>query len=392
MVSARHGLKKLTLAIGVSFGVVLLGALVRTGTASAQCSALGPAGAHNTACGDGALTNNATGHDNSAFGFNTLNTNTKGSANTAVGSDALFNNTVAPGELSGTGNTATGFQALFNNTVGGSNTASGISALFKNTTGSDNSASGDEALFSNTTGGDNTASGVQALVANTTGTKNTASGGFALSHDTTGSSNIGLGLNAGSNIVAGNNNIEIGGAGPSDESNTIRIGTNGMQKKTYIAGISGIPVTDNLDVVVVNTAGQLGILSSSARYKRDIRDMGGASADLMKLRPVSFRYKSDPSGTLQYGLVAEQVARVYPELVTRGTDGKVQSVRYWEFTAMLLNELQKQATKLAGQQREIEALKQQNASINTMSERLAALERQARTAHPELVGSLAAAK
>ena len=237
-------------------------------------------------------------------------------------------------------------------------------------------------------------------MANTTGTKNTASGGFALFNNTTGSSNIGLGLNAGSNIVAGNNNIEIGASGAADESSTIRFGTNGMQKKTYIAGISGIPVTDNLDVVVVNTAGQLGILSSSARYKRDIRDMGGASADLMKLRPVSFRYKSDPSGTLQYGLVAEQVARVYPELVTRGTDGKVQSVRYWEFTAMLLNELQKQAMEtrqrlevkdqqIAAQQREIDALKQKDASINALGERLAALELQIRTATPQGLRSLA---
>ena len=335
MVSPRHGLKRLSRAIGVSLSAVLLGALVRTSTASAQCGALGAPAGHNTACGDNALTNNQTGHDNSAFGFSALFNNTKGSNNTAVGSNALLNNT-ATAELSGTGNTAVGSFALQSNTVGNGNTASGDGALFKNTTGSSNSASGDEALFNNTTGGDNTASGIQALVANTTGTKNTASGGFALFNNTTGSSNIGLGLNAGSNIVAGNNNIEIGASGAADESSTIRFGTNGMQKKTYIAGISGIPVTDNLDVVVVNTAGQLGILSSSARYKRDIRDMGGASADLMKLRPVSFRYKSDPSGTLQYGLVAEQVARVYPELVTRGTDGKVQSVRYLELTALLL--------------------------------------------------------
>ena len=152
------------------------------------------------------------------------------------------------------------------------------------------------------------------------------------------------------------------------------------------------------------------MLPSSARYKRDIRDMGGASAGLMKLRPVSFRYKSDPSGTLQYGLVAEEVARVYPELVTRGTDGKVLSVRYLEFTALLLNELQEQHTELqkqtektqeltqrletkdqqlAAQQREIDALKQQNASINMLSQRLAALEQQIRTATPQGLRSLA---
>ena len=124
-----------------------------------------------------------------------------------------------------------------------------------------------------------------------------------------------------------------------DESGTIRIGTQDTQKATYIAGISRTTVT-GADVVVSST-GQLGVATSSARYKRDIRDIGGASARLMRLRPVSFRYKNDPSGTLQYGLVAEEVERVYPELVTRGTDGKLQSVRYLEFTALLLNELQK---------------------------------------------------
>jgi len=145
--------------------------------------------------------------------------------------------------------------------------------------------------------------------------------------------------------------------------------------------------------------------------------MGGASAGLMKLRPVSFRYKDDPSGILQYGLVAEEVERVYPELVTRGTDGKVQSVRYLEFTSLLLNELQKQNSQiqkqtnqlqtqakqtqelaqrlqtkdrqLAAQQREIDALKQKDASLNALSERLAALEQQVRTVIPQRLHSLA---
>jgi hypothetical protein len=141
--------------------------------------------------------------------------------------------------------------------------------------------------------------------------------------------------------------------------------------------------------VVVSSTGQLGIATSSARYKHDIRDMGGASAGLMKLRPVSFRYKNDPTGTLQYGLVAEEVERVYPELVVHGTDGKVQSVRYLEFTALLLNELQKQTTKIAAQQREIDALKQKDASINVLSKRLAALEQQVRAATPQSLRSLA---
>jgi len=159
------------------------------------------------------------------------------------------------------------------------------------------------------------------------------------------------------------------------------------------------------------------VLPSSARYKRDIRDMGAASAGLTKLRPVSFRYKDDPSGTLQYGLVAEEVERVYPELVIRGPDGKVQSVRYLEFTTLLLNELQKQNSQmqkqanelkkqteetrelaqrletkdqqLAAQQREIDALKQKDGSLNALSERLAALEQQVRIATPQGLRSLA---
>ena len=160
---------------------------------------------------------------------------------------------------------------------------------------------------------------------------------------------------------------------------------------------------------MVSSTGQLGVATSSARYKRDIRDMGSASAGLMRLRPVTFRYKDDPSGTLQYGLVAEEVARVYPELVTRGLDGKLQSVRYLEVTTLLLNEVQKQTKQLqtqtqetrelaqrleakerqlAAQQHEIDALKQQNASINALSERLAALEQEVRTARPEPVGQL----
>jgi hypothetical protein len=202
-------------------------------------------------------------------------------------------------------------------------------------------------------------------------------------------------LVGGFNIVAGSNNIDIGGFGFTDESNTIRIGNQGgPQKKTVIAGISGTPVVGT--EVTVNRNGQLGVLPSSARYKRDIHDMGGASAGLMKLRPVSFRYKSDPSGTLQYGLVAEEVERVYPELVVHGTDGKVQSVRYLELTALLLNELQKldermqtKDQQIAAQQREINALKQKDVSINALSERLAALEQQVHTATPQGPRSLA---
>jgi hypothetical protein len=453
MASERRRLRRLARVIGFFSGAVLLGAFMCTGTASAQCGPTGPISVKNTACGTAALASVTTGKSDSAFGHYTLNLNTKGSYNTATGADALRNNNAgidntANGAYAlefntrGIDNTASGFGALQLNTTGGSNTASGVDALYNNATGAANTASGVDALWLNTTGGgntasgffslrfnstgnnntasgsgalysnntgnDNTASGDNALYSNNAGNDNTASGFQALGSNTTGGNNIGLGYFAGSNIVTGSNNIDIGGAGTTYESNTIRIGTDGTQSATYIAGISTAQVTGN--VVEVNSNGQLGIAMSSAHYKRDIRDMGGASAGLMKLRPVTFRYKNDPSGTLQYGLVAEEVARVYPELVTRDSEGKLQSVRYLEFTALLLNELQKRANQLqtqaretqelaqrletedrqlAAQQREIDALKRKDATIDALSARLAVLEQQARTAEPEGFGSLA---
>jgi hypothetical protein len=150
-------------------------------------------------------------------------------------------------------------------------------------------------------------------------------------------------LNAGFNLTTGSNNIDIGSAGVTAESKTIRVGTPGTHTATFIAGISSSAVTGN--PVVVSSTGKLGIVMSSARFKRDIRDMGKASADLLKLRPVTFRYKNDPEAIRQYGLVAEEVARIYPELVTYGADGKVQTVNYLTLTSMLLNELQHQARK-----------------------------------------------
>jgi len=190
----------------------------------------------------------------------------------------------------------------------------------------------------------NTAIGGNALLGTTTGASNTAVGFDALFSNTTGVRNIGLGTFAGFKLTTGSNNIDIGNMGVAAESNTIRIGTRGVQTKTFIAGISGVTLT-GADVVVSST-GQLGMVMSSARYKRDIHDMGAQSSGLMKLRPVSFRYKSDPAGTPQYGLVAEEVAKIYPELLVYGPDGKVQTVRYSMLSAMLLNELQKQTAEL----------------------------------------------
>jgi Chaperone of endosialidase len=152
-----------------------------------------------------------------------------------------------------------------------------------------------------------------------------------------------VGYRAGFNLTTGNNNIDIGNVGLAAESNTIRLGTQGTQKATYIAVISGIGVAGS--AVVVSSAGKLGIVVSSARYKRDIHDMGPTSSGLLKLRPVTFRYKNDPDGIRQYGLVAEEVARIYPELVSRGADGRIETVNYLTLISMLLNELKKQAAE-----------------------------------------------
>jgi hypothetical protein len=310
-------------------------------------------------------------------------------ANTSLGTGALASDTT------GSGDTALGFNALNANTTGGSNTATGANVLENNTTGNTNTATGENALFSNTTGGDNTGIGEAALENNTTGGNNTAVGSDA-GAGLTGSNNIALGFNAGLDLTTGNNNIEIGNVGVAAESNTIRIGTKGVQTRTLIAGINNAPVLVG-SPVLVNAIGRLGIQASSARFKRDIHDMGDASDRLMKLRPVTFRYKEDPSGTLQYGLVAEEVARVYPELVTYGADGKVETVAYHLLPAMLLNEMQKRVrenqrkdarivalqVQLFAQQRQINALQRETARIDMLTARLNALEDQARTASPE---------
>jgi hypothetical protein len=180
---------------------------------------------------------------------------------------------------------------------------------------------------------------------------------------TPGSDNTATGLESLFSNTTGSNNIEIGNRGVAAESSTIRIGSQGTQTKTFLAGIFGSMVTG--DAVVVSNSGQLGIVVSSARYKRDIRDMGSSSEALMKLRPVTFRYKQDLQGGRQYGLIAEEVARIYPELVSYDANGKVVSVQYHELVPMLLNEIQRLNAKVAGDQAERASFEQ----------RLSALER-----------------
>ena len=358
----------------------------------------------NTATGDNALLSNTTGTNNTANGASALQNNTNGSNNTAMGSGALASN-----GFDGTGNTATGANALFSNisagfntatganalyhnTSGSSQTATGENALYSNTTGTLNTATGTAALYTNTTGNNNTANGLEALFSNTTGSNNTADGFLALEnnkagHDniavgfqalkgnTTGNNNIALGSSAGGNLTTGGNNIDIGALGVAGEAAKIRIGKQGTQNGTFIAGIFGVTMTGS--PVVVNSSGKLGVSgTSSARFKAEIKPMDKASEAILGLKPVTFRYKEeiDPERIPQFGLVAEEVEKVNPNLITRDEDGKPASVRYEAVNAMLLNEFLKEhrkveeqgativqqqkafEAKFAAQQKQIEAL------------------------------------
>ena len=192
------------------------------------------------------------------------------------------------------------------------------------------------------------------LDSNTTGFQNTAHGFHALFSNATGSDNIALGYNAGFNLTTGDNNIDIGNAGVAGEANTIRIGTQGTQTRTFVAGISGAGVSGS--AVKVNAAGQLGTAPSSERFKDAIKPMDKASEAILALKPVSFRYKKeiDPDGTAQFGLLAEDVAKVNPALVDRRPDGKLYSVRYDEVNAMLLNEFLKEHKSVVAQRSKID--------------------------------------
>jgi hypothetical protein len=321
-------------------------------------------GSSNTADGSDALGQNVSGNNNTGDGASALATNVSGSNNTADGSLAMYfnqtgNDNTATGfnaldaNQSGNYNTADGDSALYLNFNGWYNTASGYSAMHNNNSGSYDTADGERALYSNTSGGHNTATGGAALYSNQTGSDNTADGTKAL-YNSTGSSNLGLGFESGQNLTGGSNNVEIANAGLASDSGIIRIGTTNSQTETFIAGISGVHPAGGVADVVVNANGQLGVVLSSKRFKRDIADMGDLSARLLKLRPVTFYYKNDPGNRRQYGLVAEEVARVYPELVSHDQQGRVESVQYSMLTPMLLNELQKQTREIGNQRRERE--------------------------------------
>ena len=326
-----------------------------------------------TAEGCNALNVLTTGEANTGLGWRALFSVGAGSFNTAVGAGALVLNTgedntalgAAAGLLNttGLGNVAVGAGALVYNDSGNFNTAIGSAALNLNTTANDNTAVGSGALAVNAIGTGNTGIGRQALLS-TTGNGNTALGAFALQNVETSGDNIGLGNGAGQGLITGDNNIYIGSnVSSSTESNNIRIGTQGTQMATFIAGISGAMISGT--AVVVNGFGQLGVAPSSKRFKDEIKPMGKTSEAILALKPVTFRYKKeiDSNGVPQFGLVAEEVAKVNPDLVVRDEDGKVYTVRYDVVNAMLLNEflkehktVQEQGAMIAHQQEQIEEL------------------------------------
>ena len=289
----------------------------------------------NIAVGAAALLLNTSGTQNVAVGTAALLNNESGDNNTAIGDGALSNNDItATGEADF--NTAIGSQALFSNTDGHSNTATGGLALQSNTTGNNNTATGVNALQNNITGGLNTAVGLIALFHNTTGSTNTAIGVDALANNTSGSSNTAIGRDAGANATTGDGNVYVGqGIG----------GTAGESDHTYIRNVNTTTVSGGgTDTVTVNlSTGLLGHLSSSRRYKEQIQPMEDASETLYRLRPVTFRYKKeiDASQSLDFGLIAEDVARIDPNLANRNRDGEIESVRYHAINAMLLNEFLK---------------------------------------------------
>ncbi len=305
-------------------------------------------GTNNLFVGQGAGNTATTGTGrNTALGRSALSSNTTGSRNSAVGYAALRFNTT------GTSNSAFGQHALFSNTTGESNSAVGYGALRSNTTGVSNSAVGDGALDASTTGYANSAFGTDALGSNTTGFGNSALGRSALLSNTLGNRNVAVGQHAGRYQTTGSDNIYLANQGVAGESQQIKIGTAGTHNATAIAGIRGVAtsVADAIPVLI-DSAGQLGTVSSSRSVKKEIRDMGDATARLLELRPVMFRYKKKqtlPSGQVppEYGLIAEEVAEVFPDLVVYDEEGLPFTVKYHVLAPMLLNEMQRQQRQIA---------------------------------------------
>ena len=316
-------------------------------------------GSFNTAVGAGALDLN-TADSNTATGAAALLFNTTGTQNTAVGAAALeFND-------SGFNNTANGTFALYLNTTGGENTANGVQALQSNTTGFDNTANGLNALQSNSDGSFNTANGINALLSNTTGDFNTANGVSTLLNNTTGSDNTAMGHGAGNSLTTDDGNVCIGSgvSGEAGAGNTTWIRNVNTLAQPIIAGIDGVTVR--------LSDGRLGHGVSSRRYKQDIQPMDRTSEALYGLKPVTFHYKKeiDPSQSLDFGLIAEEVAQANPELAVRDREGKISNYRRDAINAMLLNEFLKQHKAFVEEQHKV---RDQGATIARLEEQVAAL-------------------
>jgi Chaperone of endosialidase len=324
----------------------------------------------NTAEGQNALLSLTSGSYNTAVGYLSLLSDTTGQLNTAVGAGTLLANHADE-------NTATGAGALLSNDTGGQNTADGAFALSSNTSGVRNTASGDRALFSNTIGALNTAYGAGSLALNTEGIKNTASGFNALTSNVAGAGNTAVGFNALLNQISGDGNIALGiqaGIGVTTASNVICVGAEGedVDDSCYIGNIFGTTLSDGVAVLISST-GRLGTITSSKRFKEEIKPMDCASEAVFALKPVTFRYKKqiDPQRIPQYGLVAEEVEKVNPDLVVHDKNGKPYSVRYDQVNAMLLNEFLKEHNTVQELKKEVATLtatvKEQASQIHKVS-------------------------
>ncbi len=304
----------------------------------------------NTAIGDRALSSTTTANYSTAVGIGALRNHAGAGSNTAIGAGSL-----EYGVDAGAQNTGVGLVTLRYN-EGSQNTAVGNAALYYNDTGDANSAIGASALLGNTTGGSNTGLGRTTLASNTTGSFNHAIGRSVLFNLDGGSYNIAIGhlsdpsppywACAGCNLTAGDHNILLANAGVNGDAGTIRIGNSTDHSKAFMAGIHNTGIT-GVHAVYVDANGQLGMDTSSARFKRNIQDMGGASRALLDLRPVTFERIETEDGSTQYGLIAEEVTEVRPELVLLDDQGRPLAVKYHLLAPMLLNEVQRQEEELA---------------------------------------------
>jgi hypothetical protein len=346
-------------------------------------------GVLNTRDGQSALSFITTGIGNSAFGAFAQFSNTTGSFNTACGAAALDVNSADQ-------NTAVGAAALLLNQIGSDNNAVGVSALLNNDSSGNGSANfnnafGRNALLSNVDGDENDSFGDDSMEENTTGSQNTAMGDDSLDANTTGNGNVAVGKEAGNSIVDGNDNVVLGhnaGIGIVHASRNVAIGSQeagpfaDFDDTCFIGSIFGEIVSDpgSQTAVFVDQFNVVGIFNSSQKYKHDIQPMDKASETLYQLKPVTFKFNSDWKGTTQYGLIAEDVAKVDPQLVSR-KDGDIVTVHYEQINNMLLNEFLKEhkkvqdlETTVAQQQKGMEILtaqlKEQAAQIQKVSAQL----------------------